>query len=161
MRTATTLLRAALLCAAAHVALADTSETPSAPYPADFLQWKQIKGTSLDPKDPATAKLRDAHFVYANELAIEGLKSGHYPEGAVFVLDIFNLVQRDGVVALGERASTSTMVRDARFTATGGWDFEDYDIVTRAPMKMDPIKTCYECHTKVESRAFVFSRLKS
>ena len=90
------------------------------PYPAGYLQWRLLRADKLDPNNPATAKLSDAHFVYGNEKAVEGLRTGSYPEGAVFVLDIFNLSKKDGGVTLGERVSTSNMVRDTRAAATGG-----------------------------------------
>lgn len=131
------------------------------PYPADFQQWKLLKETSLDPKNPRTAKLRDAHFVYANALALEGLRTGTYAEGAVFVLDILSVEHKDGVATLGPRLSTSTMVWDAKFAQTGGWAFVDYDIATHASMKeTNPVRDCFECHTQKADRHYVFTELR-
>ncbi|MBX3737908.1 MAG: cytochrome P460 family protein [Candidatus Didemnitutus sp.] len=132
-----------------------------APFPEDFLQWKQVKAPDFT-KVPAGQKPTQAGFVYANPAALEGLRTGSYPEGAVLVFDIFKVVtQPDGSLACGERASTSTMVRDARFAETGGWQFEDYDIASHAALEMNAAQACYACHTKVAPRQFVFTRLKS
>jgi len=118
-------------------ALAAEKEKPGHPYPEGFLKWQQVKATSLDPKNPATAALTDAHFVYANEKAVEGLRTGKYPEGAVFVLDILKVTKKDGVTILGDRDSTSTMARDASHTDTGGWAFDDFDLASHAAL---PVK---------------------
>ena len=151
------ILSAAAFAADSKPAAADSSP----PYPEGFLQWTQVKTTTLDPKDPATAKLSSAHFVYADKLALEGLRTGHFPEGAVFVLDILGLAKKDGGVTLGERESTSSMVRDARATATGGWAFGDFDIKTKAALKMDAVTECYKCHTRKADHEYVFTTLKS
>lgn len=150
-----------VLCLAlATLAHAADPAPAHAPYPENFLNWKKIKATSLDPAAPATAELTDAHFVYANAAALEGLRTGTYPEGAVFVLDILKVERKGGTTTLGQRASTSTMVRDASAASTGGWRFEDYDIVTKAALEIDVVKDCYVCHTKVAKRQHVFTRLK-
>lgn len=150
-----------LLCLILATLARATEPTPAhAPYPEGFLQWKQLKADKLDATDPAADKRTDAHFVYANAAALEGLRTGTYPEGAVFVLDILKVERKGGATTLGERASTSTMVRDASAADTGGWRFEDYDIVSKAALEIDVVKDCYACHTKVAKRQHVFTRLK-
>ena len=119
-----------------------------------------LRADKLDPKDPATAKLSDAHFVYGNEKAVEGLRTGSYPEGAVFVLDIFNLSKKDGGVTLGARASTSNMVRDTRAAATGGWAFGDFDLVDKKNLPMDVNAACFNCHKQKVDHGYVFTQLK-
>ena len=158
---AVSFLASLILSAAAFAADPKPATAEAPPYPEGFLQWTQVKTTTLDPKNPATAKLTSAHFVYADKLALEGLRTGHFPEGAVFVLDILGLAKKDGVVTLGERDSTSSMVRDARATATGGWAFGDFDIKTKAALKMNAVTECFNCHTRKADHAYVFTTLKS
>ena len=143
---------------AAELKAADTVVAP--PYPEGFLQWRLLRADKLDPKNPATAQRSDVHFVYGNEKAVAGLRTGSYAEGAVFVLDIFDVNKKDGVVTLGERASTSNMVRDSRAVATGGWAFGDFDLVSRKNLPMDAIAACFNCHTQKADHGYVFTQLK-
>ena len=146
-------------CVAAFAA--DPKPAATAPsYSEGFLNWRLLRADTLDPKNPATAQRTDVHFVYGNDKAIEGLRTGQFPEGAAFVLDIFNVAKKDGVVTLGDRASTSNMVRDARAAATGGWVFGDFDLATKAALPMDVIPACFNCHTQMADHAYVFTRLK-
>jgi hypothetical protein len=154
-------LAALTLCVATFAADSKSPTTHAAlAYPEGFLQWKLIRATKLDPKSPATAQLTDAHFVYANDKAIEGLRTGKYEDGAVFVLDIFNLVKKDGVATLGERVSTSNMMRDIRAVETGGWLFGDFDLATKAPLATNVISDCFNCHTQRADHHYVFNTLK-
>jgi hypothetical protein len=152
----------ALLCLTLLTLARAAEPAPAhAPYPEGFLQWKQVKAPDLAQAAAAGKKPNQAGFVYADEKALEGLRTGNYPEGAVLVFDVFKVIARpDGTLAYGERASTSTMVRDAQATDTGGWRFEDYDIVSKAALEMNAVQDCYACHTKVASRQFVFTQLK-
>lgn len=149
-----------ILSATALAADPKPAAADSPPYPEGFLQWKQLKATTLEPNNPATAKLTSAHFVYANDRALEGLRTGHYPEDAVFVLDIFKVARKDGVATLGARDSTSSMVRDPRFAATGGWAFVDFDVATRQSLPTtNPVTDCYQCHTRRADFGYVFTEL--
>jgi len=102
------------------------------------------------------------HHVYANEQALEGYRTGHFPEGAVLVADWFWLEPQGPQLIQGPRKSINVMVRDARYTATGGWGFEDFDQDSHTKRNVGPnaVQMCYDCHTHAKEHDYVFTRLK-
>lgn len=60
--------------------------------------------------------------VYANQLAVDGLRSGKFAKGATFVVDRFKYVEGDNhMLQQGDRKVIAVMVRDeARYAETGG-----------------------------------------
>jgi hypothetical protein len=56
------------------------------------------------------------------------------------------------------------MIRDPRYSETGGWGFETFEKDSRTTRKVgagsNAVKMCFECHTRAKERDFVFSTLK-
>ena len=100
--------------------------------------------------------------VYANDQALEGYRSGHFPEGAVLVADWFFLEEKGVGLAPATRKSINVMIRDARFANTGGWGFEDFDrdSHTKRNVKVNSLTACYACHNHAKDNEYVFSALK-
>ena len=148
-----------------------TPTTMEVPYPAGFRTWRHISSAVLPPKDGAAAvpprgesmpaPLGLIHHVYANELALEGYRTGHFPEGSVLIADWFVLEKRGPELIQGTRKSVNVMVRDARFSETGGWGFEDFDRDSETVRNVgaNAVTSCFECHRKAENHEFVFTRL--
>ena len=116
---------------------------------------------------PAEGKIAAPHGrifnIYANEKALEGYRTGHFPEGAVLIADWFALEKKDPSLVQGPRTSVNVMVRDARFTETGGWGFEDFDKDSHTIRNIGAaksVKSCYECHSRAKDHEYVFSVLK-
>lgn len=149
-----------------------TSHSLEVPYPDGYRNWRHVTSTVLPPKDGATnlpsdgAKAAAPHGlmfnIYANEKALEGYRTGHFPEGAVLIADWFVLEKKGPELVQGRRKSINVMIRDARHTATGGWGFEDFDedSHTIRNVKQNAVKMCFECHARAKDREHVFSVLK-
>src|SRR3954451_16669802 len=62
------------------------------------------------------------HF-YANELAMKGLRTGSYADGAIIAEELLEFLIGDkGSGGEGRRVLTAVMVKDTRrYAATGGW----------------------------------------
>jgi hypothetical protein len=145
-------------------------ETPEVPYPDGYRNWRHISSAVMPPKQGATNNHPEEekiaaphgliHHIYANEKALEGYRTGHFPEGAVLIADWFVLEQKGPELVQGSRKSINVMVRDARYTATGGWGFEDFDkdSHTTRNVRQNAVKMCFECHSRVKDREYVFSR---
>lgn len=105
------------------------------------------------------------HHIYANDRAVEGLRTGTFAEGAVFVADWFALKQKyPGGFEEGARNRVDVMVRDARFAETGGWGFDQFAGDSRTVRNVAPgaaAAQCFNCHAKASERGFVFTRLRS
>lgn len=149
-----------------------TPDLPEVPYPDGYRNWRHVTSAVLPPKEgaaksqPDEAKVAAPHGlmfnIYANEKALEGYGTGHFPEGAVLIADWFVLEPKGPELVQGPRKSINVMIRDARYTATGGWGFEDFDRDSRTTrnVKQNAVKACFECHTRAKDREFVFSVLK-
>lgn len=168
-----------LLCAClpAIVLLAQVvADAPPAevPFPDGYRKWMHISSATMPPKKPATdaptqmggdrpaAPHGVIRNIYANDIALEGYRTGHFPEGSVLVADWFVLEEKGGSLVQGPRQSLDVMIRDTRYGETGGWGFETFDQDSRTTRKVgaNAVKMCFECHTRVKDRDFVFSLLR-
>lgn len=167
------LLFASSTFAAIAFATAEMAETmPEVPYPDGYRTWRHVCSAILPPKPtPAASESPQKkpaaphgliHHVYANEQALEGYRTGHFPEGAVLIADWFILEPRGPEFIQGPRKSINVMVRDARYAATGGWGFEDFDQDSRTKRNVgaNAAQMCYDCHRRAQDREHVFSQLK-
>lgn len=142
------------------------AEATLVPYPEGFRAWRHLGSVMNQPteKNKATAPHGMIHHIYANEKALEGLRTGTYPEGAVFVAEWFVLKQKyAGGFDEGAHNRTDVMVRDARFAATGGWGFDQFAQDSKTVRNIGPAaapKACFQCHAKMEAHSYVFSALR-
>jgi hypothetical protein len=131
---------------------------PAATLPRDFRSWTHVR--SMVVSDPEEG-MQGFHDVYANRAAIRTLRSGKqpvvYPDGAQFVVSIFEVKQEKGLVTAGAKQRDVTQIKDRRATATGGWRFGSFD-PSGKPIATD-LATCHGCHAQASDRDLVFTRL--
>lgn len=172
----TQLIRGLIASGIVTIALAAeeiSSPVPEVPYPDGYRAWQHVSTGVLPPKEEATKgnpdekKLAAPHgllcSIYANDKAVEGYRTGHFPEGAVLIADWFVLEKRGPELLQGQRKSINVMVRDARYAETGGWGFEDFDKDSHTVRNVGPkaVKMCFECHARyAKDHEFVFTTLK-
>ena len=98
--------------------------------------------------------------VYANPLAVEGLRGGKFAKGATFVVDRFKYVEGDNSrLQQGDRKVIAVMIRDeARYTETGGWGFEAFKGGDPGARVVKDAKACFVCHIPNADNNFLFSR---
>lgn len=146
--------------------------SPEVPYPDGYRAWRHVSSGVLKPKDasstttPAEGELAAPHGlisnIYANKEALEGYRTGHFPEGSALAVDWFVIQERGALLHQGARKSVNVMVRDKRFTETGGWGFEDFNRDSRTSRNVGSkaVQLCFQCHTAAKNREYVFSELK-
>jgi hypothetical protein len=169
-------LVAGCILAVSTVLLAETAPPAvtfaEVPYPDGFRRWDHVSSAIVaakmgGPDKPADGEKAAAphgliHNLYANELALEGYRTGRFPAGAVLIADWFVLEETRGGLKQGPRKSVDVMIRDARYTETGGWGFENFDQGSRTKRNVGPkaVTSCFECHRHAgPEREFVFSKL--
>ena len=105
----------------AALGLTAAGEAPIA-FPEGFRTWTHISSAVLGPENPAAPKYEGVHYIYANPKAMEGYRTGKWPDGAVIVYDQWTAeVAGKDAKAAGARKFIDVMVRDSRrFAATGG-----------------------------------------
>src|SRR5260370_19359 len=92
---------------------------------------------------------------YANEMAMEGYRSGRFPDGSVIVFDVLETLEKAGVTSEGPRRLIDVMTRDGqRYGDTGGWGFEEFkgDSQTDRVLTAEGKTACYTCHTTMHDR---------
>ena len=152
-------VRQTLIGAAAGTALA-LATAPAAgadariPYPDGYRGWHHVKSMVIERGHPLERPFAGIHHVYADDAALEGLRTGRYRDGATLVFDLLEARRGDHAVVEGRRK-----VRDARARATGGWRFEAFAGSSRTErLVTDGGAGCFACHRKAADRSHVFSR---
>jgi hypothetical protein len=99
------------------------------------------------------------HHFYANEKAMEGYRTGAFPEGSLIVDEGMYAQESDGIIREGDRRSVETMHKDSRrYSATGGWGFERFEGDKQVSETTLQARTaCYSCHTAKKDRDYVFT----
>lgn len=144
------------------IGLAGASEPaePSVAHPSGYRSWKHVKSMVIEEGHPLFASFGGIHHLYANAKALEGYRTGVFPDGAVIAFDLLEATRAEGAVVEGRRKVLGVMERDvARFAATGGWGFEGFaeGDPNRRVVGNDAATACYACHTSRAEASYVFS----
>ncbi len=128
------------------------------PFPDGYRHWTHVKSvlTGLGRAD------QSFHHIYANDQAVEGYKTGRFPDGAVIVFDRLNGSTTEATIREASRRLVDVMQKDsARFRTTGGWGYEEFIGDGRTPSLDDGGRqACHTCHTQKQAQGFVFSALR-
>lgn len=129
-------------------------------YPDGYRHWTHVKTMLIEPGHPLYGSFGGIHHLYANDKAMEGYRSGRFPDGARIVFDLLAADGGDHAVTEGARKFTAVMVKDAsRHAATGGWGFEAFegDSHDRRVVGANAAKACFACHASQKAHDYVFS----
>jgi len=134
---------------------------PGVPYPEGYRSWHHVKSMVIEQGHPLFDAFGGVHHLYANPKAMEGYRSGSFPDGSVIVFDLLEAERNDGAIVEGDRKVVGVMHRDRRrFDSTGGWGFEGFaggDPTVRV-VGEKAYDACFACHTSQKDHDFVFSR---
>ena len=118
----TRLFAVLLLISFAHSSLA---ADPEVPYPEGYRAWHHVKSMVIEDGHPLFAAFGGIHHLYANAKAVQGYRSGSFPDGAVIVFDLLEAHAADNAITEGARKVVGVMHKDAKaYPTTGGWGFE-------------------------------------
>lgn len=134
-------------------------------YPEGFRAWTHVSSGLIEPGSPAFDRYGGVHSIYANGKALEGYRTGRFPEGSVLAFDVFALAtdETTHTRSMAERKLVDVMEKDtARFAATGGWGYGEFNgssHTERSLTHAQAVKACHGCHETQKARDFVFSRV--
>lgn len=135
----------------------------SVPYPAGYRQWAHVKSTLVGPDSQAFKSNGGLHHFYANDKALEGYRTGKFPDGSVLIDDLLEAVpgKAKGTTVEGSRRRLAVMVKNQkRYASTGGWGFEVFKADSEAAsLGTDARNACFECH-QTAPRDLVFTDLR-
>jgi hypothetical protein len=154
------LTAAAIACAFAVVRAASR---PPVAFPDGYRKWTHVSSTFIGSDAPPAAMTEQGvHHIYANDLALEGMRTGNYPDGARLVYDLIATHTVNGVTKEAERKRLDVMEKNAAaFADTGGWSFESFVGGDRKAGRVgDKVATmCWSCHAQ-KTQQGVFSTLR-
>ena len=150
----------ALLVAAGVACAGDTDARM--PFPAEYRKWAVVKSLVVGPENRSFATNGGFHHYYANEKALEGFGTGHFPDGSVVVDERLELRQEAGVTFEGPRKSVAVMDKEVmRYQSTGGWGFDVFAGEDRTEGASASVRTaCFSCHSQRKGHDFVFSEFR-
>jgi Cytochrome P460 len=136
--------------------LALAGEKNAVALPKDFRSWTHVRSMVVT---DAEQGMYGFHNVYANKAALKGLRSlatSTFPDGAQFVVSIFEVKQEKGLVVAGAKQRDVVQIKDRLATATGGWRFASFD-PSGKPIPID-VSSCHACHAQARDTDLVFTR---
>jgi len=135
------------------------------PYPDGYRHWTFLHSSMVPANFSAFGKKPCEkpcsagifHF-YANDKAMEGLRTGSYPDGAILAEEMLEwLTSKEG-----ERRIVGVMVKDShRYASTGGWGYGNFDGASRVDtLDAKQRETCHQCHVARKEQGYVFTEYR-
>jgi Cytochrome P460 len=150
----------------AAVLLAPAQEQPLVPYPAGFRSWHLVKTKVVGRESKSFPTRGGIHLFYANDQAVEGYRTGSFPDGSAIVDEIVALEEgegdRKGNFTEGERRSLDFMIKNAeRYKDAAGWGFEVFEGDSRTgKLDANARAQCSACHSQQNETDSVFSKVR-
>jgi cytochrome c1 len=136
------------------------------PYPDAYRHWAFLH-SSMVPATFAAFGTKPCekpcmagifHF-YANDKAMEGLRTGSYPDGAILAEEMLEWLATANGAKEGPRRVVGVMVKDSRrYSSTDGWGYGNFDEGSRVD-KLDAKsrQACHQCHIARKDQGYVFT----
>jgi hypothetical protein len=140
----------------------------SVSYPDGYRTWTFLHSSLVPSGFPGFSKspcvkpcTNGIFYFYANELAMKGLRTDTYADGAVIAEEMLEFLVGDkGNGGERRRVLTAVMVKDSRrYAATGGWGFGNFDEGSKAnTLDAKAQQACFQCHTSRKDHGYVFTQ---
>ncbi|HZB91787.1 MAG TPA: cytochrome P460 family protein [Stellaceae bacterium] len=162
MMTITTCRRLAVLgTVLAGLCLAAAADADSGlTIPKGYRQWFMVNSMIVDKASPLFDPLGGMHIVSVNAKGLAALRSGGtYADGSIFIDDIHDVTEAQGISTEGPRKVIAIMYRDAKkYASTGGWGFQIWvGGDPKKPLVTDAAKQCFFCHAPHDDHQYVIS----
>lgn len=133
-----------------------SAENPKVPIPEGYRSWQHVKSVVEEGK---------TFQFYANPNAVEGYRTGKFPNGSILVRETLLAVtgegESKGILREGQRSALDVMVKDDQlYQETGGWGFDTFDSQNTGLAEKNRAQ-CYACHSKQKDHDLVFTTLSA
>jgi Cytochrome P460 len=133
-----------------------SAENPKVPIPEGYRSWRHVKSVVKEGK---------TFQFYANSNAVEGYRTGEFPNGSILVRETLQTIagegESKGIPREEQRSALDVMVKDDRlYRETGGWGFDTFDSKNAGLAEKDRAQ-CYTCHSRQKDHDLVFTTLSS
>jgi hypothetical protein len=135
------------------------SASAGIPLPAEYQTWRHVKSQIIQ-EGPGFERFGGMHHIYANERAVQGLRTRRFEDGAMLVAEFRHLDRKGNVIDGGAIRIVDVMLFDAsRFAGTDGWGYAEFIGPTLQVKTLDARAECHACHIKRAEKGHVFSEL--
>lgn len=134
------------------------------PFPADYRSWALVRSIVVLPASQFFDKRGGIHHYYANDLAMEGYRTGQFPAGSIIVDEAVVTHKGEGPaegILLEDATRFLEVMRrfDDRYADTGGWRYQRFEGTDPAGQLTDSDQAhCFGCHRSAQDHDYVFSR---
>jgi len=152
------LLLAAAVSACGFSLVAQLDEP--AQFPKEFRTWAHVKSVLVGPKSAAFTTEGGIHHIYANEKALEGYKTGKFPDGS----DLLETKEADGNTMEASTRRIDVMVKQSElYKTTGGWEYMSFPGGNPADGKLSAERqaSCATCHANRKDHDSVYSEFRN
>jgi hypothetical protein len=161
-RNLTTLVGGLLCCATTGWVTLDAQEGEKGarvPFPTGYRLWAVVKTKLVGPQSQTYSTRGGFHHFYANEKALEGYRTGKFPDGSIIVDEGVYASEADGITREGELRSVEIMHKDSSlYASTGGWGYERFEGERQVSDSTLAARTvCFKCHATRKDSDYVFS----
>jgi hypothetical protein len=135
----------------------------AAPFPTEFREWAQVKTVLVGPQSAFFVTEGGFHHIYANPKALEGYKTGRFPDGSVIVYDLLETKEIAGNTIEGPTRRIDVMMKQSDlYRATGGWEFMSFPggDPAHGSLTVERQAACAACHGKQKDHDSVFSEFR-
>jgi hypothetical protein len=140
------------------------------PYPEGYRSWTFLHSSQVPATFDAFGKkpcekpcMAGIFHFYANPKAMDGLRTGSYPDGAIIAEEMLEWVSTtNGSAKEGQRRVIGVMVKDSRrYSSTDGWGYGSFDDGSTTD-KLDTAKreACHQCHVARKDQGYVFTEYR-
>jgi hypothetical protein len=139
------------------------------PYPEGYRHWAFLHSSMVPAAFPAFGKkpcekpcMAGIFHFYANNKAMEGLRTGSYPDGAIIAEEMLEWLSTSNGSKEGQRRLVGVMVKDSRrYDSTGGWGYGTYDDGSRRDnLDAKARQACHQCHLSRKEQGYVFTEYR-
>jgi hypothetical protein len=144
-------------------------KTPEVPYPEGYRHWTFLHSSMVPATFEAFGKkpcekpcVAGVFYFYANDQAMEGLRTGSYPDGAMIAEEMLEWLSASNGAKEGQRRLIGVMVKDGqRYNSTGGWGYGIFDEGSRVDnLDAKARAACHQCHVARKDQGYVFSEYR-
>ena len=90
-----------------------------------------------------------------------GYRTGLFPDSAMIVFDVQEVVTNKTEITTGKRKFIDVMFKNsAVYKTTGGWGFDEFIDGSRN-LGTDAQQKCFNCHSSQAETDFVFTKFKN
>jgi Cytochrome P460 len=165
MKPAALLALLLALMFASGLLLADNTparaDSATVSLPPDYESWRHVK-TQIIQEGPGFERFGGMHHIYANERALQGLRSRRFEEGSILVAEFRTLDRKNNVIDAGAIRMVDVMLFDPRrFADTDGWGYAEFVGPELKARRFDSRAECHACHAKRADQGHVFTELRA